>query len=107
MKSPTTLFAAVAAAGMLILSSGPAAAGEIATRCDSYGCARIVCNHTGDRCHRVDGYGDRDRYGEDGYRSGHRWYGSRYSHDESYGAWHYDCDRDADSCYVRRGGSLD
>jgi hypothetical protein len=87
--------------------STPASAGEIATRCDWDGCSHIVCNDTGDRCHRF--YSDDDRYA---YRdqaydrdSDYRYRG--YADYRDGRGWHYDCDRDADNCNVRRDGYYD
>ena len=103
--------------------SATAAKADVATRCDWRGCSHIVCNWTGDRCHRYsgdryyrDGYyrGDYDSEGyyRDGYDGDDGYNGRRYRHDDAnyrngYGpdrGWRYDCDRDADNCYIRRSG---
>ncbi|MDR3526432.1 MAG: hypothetical protein P4L57_04065 [Rhizomicrobium sp.] len=84
--------------------SVPAAAESVATRCDVYGCAKIVCYRDGDRCFRV----DRERYGyqpewHSRYRDedhDSRWYGAqRYSDRDG---WRYHCDYDGDHCEVSR-----
>ncbi|MBV8978243.1 MAG: hypothetical protein JO261_08085 [Alphaproteobacteria bacterium] len=116
----TALLAAAAAAAFFV---SPARAESVATRCGWDGCSHIVCNYSGDRCHRY--YGDYyhpyygRRYGYDGYRYGdyddgyrresygrYDWddYRSRYYGGYGRGGWHYDCDRDGDDCTVRRGG---
>ena len=88
----------------------PAEAGNIATRCTSYGCEQIHCNDTGDRCYHVGGYyrsgyyrsayystGDRygNRYRQIGYRYGDD---GDYGYDRGYGG-HLICDSDGDRCY--------
>lgn len=96
------------AIGALMLPAS-AAAHDVATRCDWNGCSHIVCNHTGDRCHRFYGDGDYRAYRESGYdypSSYYRYDDDRY--DDGYArddGWRYDCDRDAERCYVRRGDS--
>ncbi len=76
-----------------LLTTMPASAGDIATRCGAYGCEAIHCNDTGDRCYRVSGYGG---YGEGRYyRSGYRAYGG----DGDYEGLHTVCDSDGDRCY--------
>ncbi|MDE2112472.1 MAG: hypothetical protein KGJ79_15110 [Alphaproteobacteria bacterium] len=85
----------------------------MATRCDSYGCARIVCHDHGNRCYRTDAYDDRySRSGYDRYRDSDRDYRyryGRYHHDDAYSrydrdgaSWRYDCNHDGDRCTVRR-----
>ncbi len=69
--------------------AGSAHASDVATRCNSYGCDRIYCNATGDRCHRLSNDGDRF------YASGYR----RYDDDDYYGGYHLVCDSDGDRCY--------
>jgi hypothetical protein len=106
--------AALIGAAALVLSARPASAGHsVATRCDWRGCSHIVCNHTGDRCHRFYGHGYYRRYrepyyGYDGYGYEPSRYGYRGDDDRGYyggdEGWRYDCDNDADRCYVRRGG---
>ncbi|HSM96610.1 MAG TPA: hypothetical protein VLT91_11230 [Rhizomicrobium sp.] len=88
---------------------------DVATRCDWRGCSHIVCNWTGDRCHRF--YGDgyyRHSYDRSGYdRYDHQDYdrdydGRSYRYDDVYDrddtdrGWRYDCDSDADNCYIER-----
>lgn len=87
-------------AATLTLTSTPAQAREIATRCTAYGCTRIVCNDTGDRCRRL----DENRVGyESDYHAPHRYrHWNRPWQTESYRNWRYACDHDADTCYVHR-----
>ena len=92
----------VVIAGTLTLFTATAQAREVATRCSAYGCARIVCNNTGDRCRRFDEDIDRRWDSYDEPRRDSVWHHARYS--ERYRNWHYDCDHDADACYVRRSG---
>ncbi len=112
-------FSGALAAGSATIGAAPASAHAVATRCDWRGCSHIVCNYTGDRCHRFFGairrYYDRERYGrlyrESGYapyydraRFDHE---GRYRFGEDFERWRYDCDRDADRCYVRRSYAWD
>jgi len=84
--------------------SASASAESVATRCDYYGCAKIVCHREGDHCYRA----DRDQwYGrEDDYDHRSRWYGENYDRDRDYdrerAGWRYRCDYDGDHCDVRR-----
>jgi hypothetical protein len=80
------LGAAVIAFGMVSVDG--AGAHDIATRCDWRGCSHIVCNDTGDRCHRF--------YGDD-YGDGDRWYGSSYERWHHRRGWDGDC-----GCYRSR-----
>lgn len=122
------LCAAAAFAGLAFAATMPAAKADVARRCDWRGCTYIVCHWNGNRCHRYDRYGydddyrrydggyrgdDRDRYygGNAYYRHrdwDHNWdrdWDSNWHRDWDRGwdrGWHYDCDRDADDCHVRR-----
>jgi hypothetical protein len=96
--------AAVLLAGVALVGlSAAASAHEVATRCTADGCSHIVCNSTGDRCHR---YFDGDRYGyRDGYEPAAGWYrdDERYNgYRTRYRGWQYRCDRSADNCEVHR-----
>lgn len=71
-----------------VLAGGSAGAHEIATRCDWRGCSHIVCNETGDRCHRFFG---------GGYDVGDRWYGSSFARWHHRRGWDGDC-----GCYRGR-----
>lgn len=107
------------AIGAAAAGSSPASAHAVATRCDWRGCSHIVCNYTGDRCHRFFGprrYFDRARYGrlDRDFRYGpadydrETFYGEGgYGDREDFERWHYDCDHDADRCYVRRSYAWD
>jgi len=77
-----TMTAAFAAA-TLSLFAGSASA-QVATRCDAYGCARIVCHDNGNRCYRTDDYGRRYGYG-DRYRDYDRDYRDDYRRDDRSG----------------------
>jgi len=108
------LFAAlVAAITAFALDATPAAA-SIASRCDGYGCARIHCNDTGDRCFFIeaDDYdwrdacngdcdeddSDRDGYRRDGYRGDNDCCGEdRGYYNCCSDGWV--CDPDGDRCY--------
>jgi hypothetical protein len=84
MTFTAKLLAAASLAAAATIATA-ASAGSVATRCGADGCQAIHCNHTGDRCRRIDAayYGDDDRYGYDGYRTRHEV-----------------CDSDGDRCYA-------
>jgi hypothetical protein len=80
-RSPATLALALLIGASAVFSSPQTARadhGNIATRCDAYGCNVIHCNHTGDRCVRLD---RRYGYGGHGYGYNHRRYGDRGFYD--------------------------
>jgi hypothetical protein len=109
----TTLFTALAGSMIAVTASVLPAKADVAERCDWRGCSYIHCNHTGDRCYRVDEYGHRgERYR--GHRRGdgdcsddRRGHGHRYrDHDRDRhrdwrdedrdGRWRDDTRRDDD-----------
>ena len=113
MRRLKAILAAVSIAAFLGATQSFAGAHSVATRCDWRGCSHIVCNHTGDRCHRF--YGDYSRYAYDPYVRDGYGYDRPYYGDGSYDGgyynggyydrgdgWRYDCDSDADNCHVRR-----
>jgi hypothetical protein len=85
--------AAAALTTLLALTATSATGHDVATRCDWRGCSHIVCNHTGDRCHRFDGDDDRFVYDRPyGYRSSYRRYGyNSYGYGDGYGYGRYGC----------------
>ncbi|MDE2181451.1 MAG: hypothetical protein KGJ78_00365 [Alphaproteobacteria bacterium] len=107
------VFSALVATSSMVAVSYPAVAGEIATRCTEYGCVHIECNRTGDQCHRFyDGDRSREEYHHHYLRHYEQSWDDRsydvrpafYGDDEAYSRWHYDCDHDADDCYMRHEG---
>lgn len=111
------LFAALTAAiAAFALDTAPAAA-SIASRCDGYGCARIHCNATGDRCFFIgdDDWryacngdcGEDDSYRDGDRRDGYRGDGDCCGDDRGYynccGDDGWVCDPDGDRCYESDG----
>ena len=86
--------------------SAPVGAESVATRCDSYGCAKIVCYRDGDHCYRVER--DRNDYQPEWhsrYREEYhdtRWYDAQRYSDRDRDGWRYRCDHDVEHCDVSR-----
>ena len=119
------MLALTGAAFGLVLSASfgaSAQAGEVATRCGSYGCDQVDCHDQGNRCTRYsdydsyyngytngyyggyDNYAPSPSYDDNGYYGGYDNYAPSYDNgyyggNDSYSAAHLVCDNEGSRCY--------